>query len=609
MGSKRQRSLFDALLNLGAGLVPVPDAVYEFASVDVVGSQASWKNRLVAAAVSKNIIYNSSGFIPSEGTFSGGSITQHFADGPNYTKGAAKVNINAQVGGETSGAFYKPFFNRNFPVGTYTFKCKIKTAVPGVTQKIRYGFTTTSPANLMDADDTWQDLTMNFTSSNAGSNYYMTIGAQISLGAQSVLIDELQLYSTADTIPAYTDDGNDGHINKPYGARFPITKNGDFVTSNSLAILSPAYPVPKNWTEMTIVMVFRVTSSATQVLFSATTDSFYGTTEAGLSIVVSSGELAPTIANKLGTGNLNGQGFVMAGFTYKATPDSSDFFINDLMIETSTDVAFTALNAQILTILGRFPANSVFVGDVAYCKIWDARLSRAQCKTAAHQARQYMATIGAPLTRRNWYIGEGDSITASYSPPQGQSFAYKMTAETFTGSQTTISHLNLATGGHNLATVEGDLAYMLQRIREVSAGGGKCIVSLLIGRNDNATLISNAACNAYWVRLKAYYAACRNAGAYVIAITCLPSGTIATNGGPSGSWETYRLYLRGLMLADSTAYDAIADFGDPATTMGNVTNANNATYYDSSDMVHPYPAGHTLLAALIKPIIQGLLDL
>ena len=158
-----------------------------------------------------------------------------------------------------------------------------------------------------------------------------------------------------------------------------------------------------------------------------------------------------------------------------------------------------------------------------------------------------------------------------------------------------------------LTTLENSTALPLARIPEILAGGGKCIMPVLIGRNDNGTLTSNAAVDAYWVRLKAYYAQFRALGAKVIACTPLPSGTLATNGGPSGSWQTYRLYLRTKMLAEPSAYDALADFGDPATTMGDVATCENPTYYAPADTVHPYPAGHALLAAAIKPIIQGLL--
>jgi lysophospholipase L1-like esterase len=585
-----------------AGELLFDEATYHFVSTDIVdGNQAQWKNRNLDTQPGKNIIYNSSGLLPNEGTFTGGSFTQHFANGPNYTSSAARLNLNAHAGGGTSGSYYKPYFNRTLPVGSYTFYCKMKSNTVGVVQKVRWGPSTAGATIIMDVDDNWTQFSFGFTVSSAGANNGLFIAAQIGLGAQSILIDEMQLYSNLETVPAYIDDGNDGHAAKPYGIRNPITKNGNFVTNSTLALHSPSFPIDKSWSEMTAMFAVKIESDTTQILWSCITDAFYGSLN-NVSLSIVSGEPGFPHAGVNRTGKLTSQGFTFIGFTFGA--GSSRSWVNDVRVAIGSGSA--AIRAQILSALCRLPATSPLLGDCAFFTIWDSQFSEDEWAVAIERGREILTELSATTIARNWYLAEGDSITNAFSAPQGESYAHRMATELFDNNEY-VGHLNLGTGGHTLSFLEGELAETLVRISEVQAGGGTAIISVLIGRNDHATLISNAACDAYWVRLKAYYSALRNAGALVIAITALPSGTAATNGGPAGSWETYRNYLNGLIRGDTSQYDALADFGNPSVgIMGDVATCENTTYY-SSDGVHPYPAGHILLAAIIKPIIQSLL--
>lgn len=587
-------------------VIPIgSSAVYDFISSDVGASSATWKNLNVATTPSKNIIYNSSGLLPNEGTFTAGSITNHFADGPNYTGGAAKLNLNAHAGGGTSGSYYKPFFNRTLPVGNYTFKMMAKSATAGVTQLIRWGMSTAGATTIFSVTDTWTQFSISFSVSNSGSNNGLFIAAQIGLGAQSILIGEFQLYNNLDTIPDYTSDGNDGHISKPYGIRTPINKNGIYVTNDSLAIHSPAFPIAKAWTEMTLLFAIRVTSDADQSLWACITDAYYGSLS-NVNLNVNSGQPQFSFGLVSGSGKLTNQDFIILGCKYAV--GTSESYVNEVRV--GVDSGNGTITAQIFSLFCRLAAvgsTNPFLGDIAFCTIWDRALTSSEWYLATSQARERLDVMSAPYKNRSWYIAHGDSITVAYSAPQGPSFAFQMATTSFTGSEY-IGHVNLATGGYTLSLVEGGLSAILSRIAEAKLGGGKAIVSILVGRNDNATLISNAACDAYWVRLKAMYTSIRNAGAKMIAITPLPSGTAATNGGPNGSWETYRNYLSGLMRAEPSAYDALADFGNPSVSiMGDVATANNATYFVSSDMVHPMKAGHDILAGIFQPIVQSFL--
>jgi len=579
-------------------------AIYNFSSKDVGTTNATWKNKNSSHGPSKNIIYNSSGLLPMEGTFTGGgSILQHNVDGPNYLISAAKVTVPNTVGGETSSSFYKPFFNRMLPVGNYTFRFKIKSAVSGVTQKLRYGFSTTTATTNFDIGDTWQTISVNGTVTNASANTFFVIGSQIGMGVQLFYIDELQLYPASETIPNYIDDGNDGHAMKPYGIRNPITKNGEFITNTPLALQSPQFPVPKEWTAMTALFALRINSATTQSILSTIDDGILGTSLLDVSLSIVDGEPSFSRSLAYGTGKLTNQGFIILGISYDSTQALT--YVNEVI--TSFNTGYVSKKIQTLSLLTRLPSTSNFVGDLAMCTIWDKKLTPEEWYHAVKNARKKLFTYTGDIKKRNWYLAEGDSITAAYSAPQGKSYAYRMSDEIFDNNES-LGHLNLATSGHSLNFVEADLPYMLDRIAEVRKGGGKAIVSLLIGRNDNVLLQSNAACDAYFVRLKNYYTAVRNAGAKVIAVTCLPSGSASDNGGPGSNWEIYRNYLNNLIRTNPSFYDALADFGNPSVSiMGDVATADNLTYY-ASDGVHPYPAGHAILGTIIKPVIQSLLN-
>lgn len=576
-------------------------ATYNFSSTTVGAADSTWTNLNGVGTPSKNIIYNSSGLLPSEGTFTAGSITQHFADGPNYTSSAARINLNAHAGGGTSGSYYKPFFDRPLPVGNYTFRCMMKSNSVGVTQLLRWGMSTAGATTIFSVTDIWTQFSIGFSVANAGSNNGLYIAAQIGLGAMTVIVDEFQLYNDIETVPVYTLDGNDGHISKPYGVRNPITKNGNYVTADVMAIHSPQYPLPKAWAEMTLLFAIRITSDTDQGLWAAITDSFYGSLN-NINLTITSGE--PTFSFGLvnGSGKLTDQDFVIVGASFNV--GASNSYVNEVTVGSNSGKG--TINAQIFSLMGRLPSTVPLLGDMALCTIWDRKLTSSEWATAVSQARSKLGLMSAPYRVRNWYIAHGDSISVAYIAPQGPSFAYQMGTSLFTGGEY-LGHVNLATGGYTLSLVEGGLSAIVARVAEAKLGGGKAIVSILVGRNDNTTLISTAACDAYWVRLKTLYAAIRASGAKLIAITPLPSGTAAVNGGAAGSWETYRNYLSGLMRADPAQYDALADFANPAISiMGDVATADNLTYY-VSDGVHPMKAGHDILAAVFKPIVQTLL--
>jgi len=118
------------------------------------------------------------------------------------------------------------------------------------------------------------------------------------------------------------------------------------------------------------------------------------------------------------------------------------------------------------------------------------------------------------------------------------------------------------------------------------------------------------AADAYYARLKSYYAAIRAAGGLMIACTCLPIGTQVAEGGPSGTWETYgHGYLNTLIRAGlGTDFDRLADIGNPALSiMGDVATCQNPIYYNAPDGMHPLTVGHALLAPILTTEIQSLL--
>lgn len=143
------------------------------------------------------------------------------------------------------------------------------------------------------------------------------------------------------------------------------------------------------------------------------------------------------------------------------------------------------------------------------------------------------------------------------------------------------------------------------------AAGKNVIYGYLIGSNDGASLITQAAVDTYWTDIKAYNAAIRGAGAKLVYGTQIADNTnvaydstsITTVGGLApGAYAGTKAYLRALALAEPSNYDALCDFqADPNLA------TYSATYFESTSSRHPNALGHSVMATRFASAVQSLL--
>lgn len=157
-----------------------------------------------------------------------------------------------------------------------------------------------------------------------------------------------------------------------------------------------------------------------------------------------------------------------------------------------------------------------------------------------------------------------------------------------------------ATGGATISTLSARAATTDAAI--VTARAPYNILTVFIGAND---LTAGTSAASIFSQLKTYLSARRAAGWKVVASTMLPSNYLAC---ASSGCEATRLSVNTSIRGDTSFYDALADIGDTATTMGNISNNSNITYYTQPDGVHPQePDGHNLLAPYFETAIGTLL--
>ena len=87
-----------------------------------------------------------------------------------------------------------------------------------------------------------------------------------------------------------------------------------------------------------------------------------------------------------------------------------------------------------------------------------------------------------------------------------------------------------------------------------------------------------------------------------MALTVLPNG--------GGTINPLRAVCNPLIAADlGIWYDALADIGNTATTMGADAAPSNPTLYNSGDLVHPTNFGNGLLEPTVTSAIASLITI
>jgi lysophospholipase L1-like esterase len=201
---------------------------------------------------------------------------------------------------------------------------------------------------------------------------------------------------------------------------------------------------------------------------------------------------------------------------------------------------------------------------------------------------------------KNLLIVEGDSISVG---PASNSYAQQYFAN---ATGTDLSIYNVAAGGGSMMSqnVNPDLnlsvrlPYHLAGI-PTSLTGRKAIVTLFFGANDLTAYATNAD---YLTELYGYVDQLRSAGAVVGICTVLAKGTAQ---GGYATFNTRRASLNTQLRADvGTEFDFLVDFAADAT-MGTDAAPNNATYFNSSDGLHPTAAGHAILEPIFRAAINS----
>jgi lysophospholipase L1-like esterase len=237
--------------------------------------------------------------------------------------------------------------------------------------------------------------------------------------------------------------------------------------------------------------------------------------------------------------------------------------------------------------ISNFGGAGFWPGQIGYVAIYRVAHSQAQILGNTAAVQSIMATRGVAIpSLKKAMVFEGDSITDP-NVSMGANLKYSALAQAAItpfpqGSNFAISGSGIANISARSAAV--DAAFATTSLAEK-------LLFLFDGANDSglgaATLVAD---------LKAYCLARKAAspGLKIVIATLLPQTTAGFN--------TFRDAVNPLIKADSSWYDAIADFAANGT-MGCDACAANTTYF--SDGEHPTAAGQALLGPIAQAAIQS----
>ena len=260
--------------------------------------------------------------------------------------------------------------------------------------------------------------------------------------------------------------------------------------------------------------------------------------------------------------------------------DGSGFTIGGISVD-----AFTSAGT-IFSASGN-PYNGDFLGFVVYNSALNA--TNAGFVNAALQPN---------VTRGNTQVVfDGDSITVCIGATYGQSLENQLQGNLITNPDM----INLGNSGNTAANMAS--AYSTNQSLTFNAGYSKNIYHFWGGTNDlhiSGTTGANLWNNTVSPMMSA-----------VVATGFTPViGTILPEFGESGGTTTQRLAYNALVLASGYT---VADYASQ-TTMGNIANTSNATYYVQSGPgsgglqgVHPTTAGYALLEPIAAAALNSVL--
>lgn len=557
----------------GAPFIPA-GAIADINVADLGGSNAKALPSTFTTSFSGNMITQSSGdIIKSSNTTA--AVTEFFANGPQGIQTAMRANC-------TSGQVYYFARGLTWPAINAVFRVKAKLNA-GADIAVRFGvFTgaTESSYQVTLNATTWTTLETTVTTNGAQQPW---LGIQANVGAADILIDEVQLYLSGETIPDFADEILNAPVLKNYvGLTDTVAVSGGALVSGTPfmgVIPLPSNPLRDTFTELTMLIVTKTTSTAGFGRVLGFDDGL------GAYIAVSDGQIsgAPALSylDRNKSELITNLDYNVYSIRVKA--NEQDLWVDKFKHHSATNAATGLPSTSVLQVGSNTVGTQYYEGFISNIAVYDSFLNDADMRTAvdALRARHTAAGLSGTALTDAW-IAEGDSISfENAGPANGPSFQ----AQYFQSTRTGIVGQNNAVPGSSLTTLEARKAALIDRVAVSVAGGVNVIVSVLVGANGLPTI---AALESYWSDLQA-------AGAKVVACTILPRDDGIIN-------NTARKALNVEILA-STVPDAVADFGGSATVGADGAPTTGTYYYD---LVHPNAAGHAILESIITPVVESL---
>lgn len=231
-----------------------------------------------------------------------------------------------------------------------------------------------------------------------------------------------------------------------------------------------------------------------------------------------------------------------------------------------------------------------FHGVMAYAAVFNVAHSASEQATMlarfANKVSGRGITLAAPT---RFIVFEGDSIT---DPLVHSTLDGKYSYQSATNRTPYVAGRNFAVSGNTIADLTARAA-SVDALYSASRGTNN-ILSVLIGANDMGAGLRTAA--EYFADLKAYCLARKAIGHRIIVCTVLPNYI---------EWfEDERIAANAMIRADTSFYDALADFGaDP--TIGDPDAPADAGLYP--DGLHPSASAHVIMAGIHSAALDILL--
>ena len=562
----------------GAIATPIPaGAVADFVAVDALYALTIAPNRAAYPYDPFANILNSSrlssSWIRSLATNSGLTLTWDVA-GPDGALEALQIQYDG-VGNDWLYALF------NIPAGQWTLAMDVKSN-SGSSADFRIGVDSTY--NTVTATTSFTTVSTTVTRTTAGT-YVSFFYAPSVPAALDITIDNVRLVPGSGVGTASAKGATVARQALPL--RESLVVKNTRSPANAGAVYNVATDGQKSLSEFTLSMLVR-RSSADLTPETNTLFTFDGNTSYSISYPHGTSFVTKFAAPPMVS--LPAQKWVVMTFVFRAIGEAA-IWVNGCKVAVSS-AASTARLLRRVSLLRYASDSDALVGYHGSSVFYERALSDADVLNLFAAMRSRAAVVGESFTDYSCiYIAEGDSITyGRLATVTTDGYAYLMGRK----YDPFLQGVNYGIDGSTLGTLESPARFdaAIATIGRAVIAGKLPIMSVLIGTNDASAIPTNIAADAWYVRLVAYWTAMRNAGAKVVAATCLPRN--------DGVWsEPVRTYLNGLIRADATKYDALVDYAaDP--TIG----VWSGTYW--GDAFHPNTAGHAVMADLLDVKIRGL---